>query len=70
MTRQPDLHRPQDMVTDSDGGLGQTVRHSGAAPAGPGAADAACAQVGALTDGWAGWLTDGWGLWSHRAKAR
>jgi hypothetical protein len=50
-TDQPD---PLDVVTDSDGGLGQTVRHSGVAGLEPGLVFLGGVLIGRLTDGFDG----------------
>ena len=56
---QPALQRPQDVVTDGDGWLGQTIRHSGAARGGERGGHGLAGRCAALTDGCAGWF-DGW----------
>jgi hypothetical protein len=50
-TDQPD---PLDMVTDSDGGLGQTVRHLGRAGVPEGVGPMVGLACGVLTDGFDG----------------
>jgi hypothetical protein len=63
MTHRAQVALPQHVVTDGDGQLVQTVRHSRAAARRAGRRDAmrvvVLAMLSGLTDGFAGQLTDG-----------